>query len=151
MTLQRRYDKTTSTDISDAAEKESAAESGWRNKAAVEEGALVEEMEQIAFVVDSRDNVATALCKLEPGQVRLSGEAVGPTIEISQEIPDGHKFALVSIGKGERIVKYGIVIGQATQDIPAGTWVHLHCIKSLVDERSSHLDIHTGVPNDIEY
>lgn len=111
----------------------------------------MEEMERIAFVVDSRDNVATALCKLQPGMIRLAGEARQSTIEVSQEIPDGHKLALSPIRNGESIIKYGIVIGQATQDIPEGTWVHLHCMKSLVDERSSHLDIHTGEPNDIEY
>ena len=48
-------------------------------------------------------------------------------------------------------MKYGVVIGSATKDIPAGGWVHLHCMKSLVDKRSSHLDVHTGAPNDIDY
>lgn len=108
-------------------------------------------MEQTAFVVDSRDNVATALCALEPGAVRLTGDAEVPRLEVIEPIPDGHKAALRPIAAGEPIVKYGVVIGQATQPIPMGSWVHLHCIKSLVDERSSHLDVHTGAPSDIEY
>ena len=49
------------------------------------------------------------------------------------------------------LLKYGVVIGRATKDIPRGTWVHLHCMRSLVDERSSHLDTVTGAPNDISY
>jgi hypothetical protein len=108
-------------------------------------------MEQTAFVIDTRDNVATALMSLHPGTVRLTGDAPAPTMEAAEEIPDGHKLALRLIHPGDAIVKYGVVIGEATQEIPAGTWVHLHCMKSLVDERSSHLDLHTGAPLDIEY
>ncbi|MGE4275610.1 MAG: UxaA family hydrolase [Lawsonibacter sp.] len=108
-------------------------------------------MEQIAFVIDGRDNVATALAPLTPGTVRLTGDAPFSVLEATQDIPDGHKVALRPIQSGEPIVKYGVVIGAATQDIAPGTWVHLHCMRSLVDQRSSHLDIHTGAPCDMEY
>ena len=108
-------------------------------------------MEQTAFVVEKRDNVATALCPLQPGQIRLTGDAGVPSLTCAEQIPDGHKIALRQIHAGEQIVKYGIVIGQATREIGEGTWVHLHCMRSLVDERSSHLDIYTGAPTDIDY
>ena len=32
-----------------------------------------------------------------------------------------------------------------------GAWVHLHVMRSLYDERSSHLDINTGAPKDTKY
>lgn len=108
-------------------------------------------LEQTAFVIDRRDNVATALSALAPGSVRLTGEPIQPEITITQEIPDGHKLALREIAPYEDIIKYGVVIGRATAPIPAGSWVHLHCMRSLVDERSSHLDAVTGAPNDISY
>lgn len=111
----------------------------------------MEEMRQTAFVIDRKDNVATALAPLTPGMVRLTGDAPVPTLEVTEEIPDGHKAALHPIQAGEPIVKYGVVIGRATRDIQAGTWVHLHCMCSLVDQRSSHLDVHTGAPCDIDY
>ena len=49
------------------------------------------------------------------------------------------------------IVKYGVVIGRATKPIPAGSWVHLHVMRSNYDERSSHLNVHTGAPEDTRY
>ena len=106
---------------------------------------------ETAFVIDRRDNVATALSALTPGKVRLTGEPTQPEATVTQEIPDGHKLALRDIAAGEDIIKYGVVIGRATQNIPAGSWVHLHCMCSLVDERSSHLDVETGVPQDTVY
>lgn len=109
------------------------------------------ELKQTAFVISAKDNVATALAPLEAGIVRLTGESQHPFIQTEQDIPAGHKLALRDIALDEDIIKYGVVIGRATQNISAGSWVHLHCMRSLVDERSSHLDAVTGAPCDIAY
>ncbi|MBQ9565946.1 MAG: UxaA family hydrolase [Synergistaceae bacterium] len=106
---------------------------------------------QRAFVISSQDNVATALEELQPGGVSLLGDAIDSRAEAVEKIPKGHKLALRTIGSGEMIIKYGVVIGQSIVDISAGSWVHLHNIRSVYDERSSHLDIHTGAPKDTEY
>ena len=106
---------------------------------------------QRAFVISPQDNVATALEDLKPGGVRLLGDAALPETEAAGDIPKGHKLSLREISEGEKIIKYGVVIGQATEGIPAGAWVHLHNIRSIYDERSSHLDIHTGAPKDTKY
>lgn len=104
-----------------------------------------------AFQIDLRDNVATALSPLSPGEVRLLGDACAPTVRATTDVPVGHKLALRDIAEGEMIVKYGVVIGRATRDIPAGSWVHLHVMRSNYDERSSHLDAATGAPKDTRY
>ena len=108
-------------------------------------------MEQRAFQIEHADNVATALTPLAPGAVTLLGDAAEKSVEAVGEVPVGHKIALRDIAAGEDIVKYGVVIGRATKDIPRGTWVHLHCMRSVYDERSSHLDAVTGAPKDIRY
>lgn len=108
-------------------------------------------MEQTAFQIHAQDNVATALSALRPGDVQLLGDANEKRIFATEEIPSGHKIALRNIACGEKIIKYGVPIGCATKDIPAGTWVHLHVMRSLYDERSSHLDEHTGAPRDTKY
>lgn len=108
-------------------------------------------MMQRAFQIDRRDNVATALCQLVPGEAELLGDTERSTAAVTQEISDGHKLALCRIHPGEPVIKYGVVIGEATAEIEPGTWVHLHCMKSLYDERSSHLDLKTGAPLDTRY
>ena len=106
---------------------------------------------QTAFQIDRTDNVATALTAIAPGAVRLLGDAPAGEIEAVQDIPVGHKIALRPVAEGEMIVKYGVVIGRATQPIPMGSWVHLHVMRSNYDERSSHLNVNTGAPEDTRY
>lgn len=63
---------------------------------------------------------------------------VAVTLTGTEEIPAGHKFALRPIRKGEFVIKYGQVIGRATEDIPAGAWVHTHNMRSHLDESVSY-------------
>ncbi|MBR0190361.1 MAG: UxaA family hydrolase, partial [Clostridia bacterium] len=60
---------------------------------------------------------------------------VGVSLTRQGDIPAGHKFALKDIKKGEYIIKYGEIIGRATEDIKAGEWVHTHNVKSHLDEK----------------
>ena len=90
-----------------------------------------------AFQIDFSDNVATALEEIAPGTVTLRGDA--------------NKIALRDIAEGEDIIKYGVRIGRAVKPISKGSWVHLHNIHSVYDERSSHLDAVTGAPKDTRY
>ena len=67
------------------------------------------------IIINEKDNVA----------VTLTGEG---------GIPAGHKFALKDIPKGEKVIKYGEVIGIAKENIKNGEWVHVHNVKSNLDE-----------------
>jgi altronate hydrolase len=80
------------------------------------------------------DNVAVALRPLEPG---VTPADLGVTA--AEPIPQAHKLALEAIPAGRPIVKYGCVIGQATQDIPAGAWVHTHNVRTLLDEAADYV------------
>lgn len=105
-----------------------------------------------AFQIHLEDNVATALAPIGEGaEVTLLGDTRQSVIRAVNEIPVGHKIALRDIAAGEMILKYGVVIGKATKAIPAGSWVHLHVMCSIYDERSSHLDVRTGAPKDTKY
>lgn len=104
-----------------------------------------------AFQINKKDNVAVAINGIQEGEVKVVCESDHYNITAIGNIPKGHKIAVQDICAGEHIVKYGVDIGVATKDISAGQWVHLHCMKSFCDERSSHLDVMTGEPSDIAY
>ncbi len=69
------------------------------------------------------DNVAITTAPLKAGAT-LQGEE--GTCNIADDIPPGHKVAMRPIKKGDSVLKYGQVIGVATQDIQTGDWVHSH-------------------------
>ncbi len=71
------------------------------------------------IVISPLDSVAVALAPLKKGE-----EAEGVTL--AEDIEKGHKFALKPIKSGERVIKYGEVIGRATADIAPGEHVHTH-------------------------
>ena len=50
---------------------------------------------------------------------------------VNQEIPLGHKIALVPIAKEASIIRYGEVICTATEDIKSGDCIHVHNTKVL--------------------
>jgi len=105
-----------------------------------------------AFIVDCRDNVATALGALEAGLiVSVLGESEKEKIEAIEAIRPEHKIALQAIEKGVDILKYGMPIGYAVKDIRPGEWVHLHNCASHYDKRSNTLDVDSGAPGDIDY
>ncbi len=63
---------------------------------------------------------------------------VGVYLKETDNIPAGHKIALKDIKKNEFVVKYGQIIGRATQDIKKGEWVHSHNLKSHLDEDAEY-------------
>lgn len=89
-----------------------------------------------AIQILSMDSVATAVSLLPRGaSVRITGVGQGTEITARDEIPSGHKIALKDIAKGEHILKYGEVIGAATEDIAAGGWVHVHNCRGVKARR----------------
>ena len=63
---------------------------------------------------------------------------VGVNLDGDEKIPAGHKFALTDITEGEYVIKYGEIIGKATQNIAKGDWVHTHNVKSHLDENVAY-------------
>jgi altronate dehydratase small subunit len=103
------------------------------------------------FQIDIADNVATLLGDAEAGMVLLRGQGQGREICLTQPIKAGHKVALCALESGAAIVKYGVIIGEATRSIGAGEWVHLHNCRSRYDAQSSTLNIETGAREETPY
>jgi altronate dehydratase small subunit len=89
-------------------------------------------MKKDAIMIHEKDNVATALRDIRPNEKAVIGIGdKSSEIQVQQPIPYGHKFAVRDIPRGEDILKYGEVMGRATQDIAEGTHAHIHNIESL--------------------
>ena len=87
-----------------------------------------------ALVMADGDNVATLLSDADRGapvEVRSRGGEVLGTVIANGPIPFGHKIALRDLKEGERVVKYGEVIGRASRPIAKGDHVHVHNVESL--------------------
>ena len=86
-----------------------------------------------AIALTEKDNVATMIDNANKGEdVEVTIGRRKTVITAEDEIPFGHKIALKEIKKGEKVIKYGEPIGQATRDIKKGEHVHVHNIKSIM-------------------
>lgn len=84
-------------------------------------------VKKVAIIVNPRDNVATVRVPLSKG---TSLTKDGRVMEIRDDIPFGHKFALRDIHGGDFVVKFGDPIGRAQRDLAPGEWVHIHNLES---------------------
>ena len=51
-------------------------------------------------------------------------------IQSKNEIPLGHKIAMIDFKEGDTILKYGHDIGKVVKDIKKGEHVHVHNVKT---------------------
>ena len=88
----------------------------------------------IHYIVHGNDDlVGVMTVDVTKGQT-LSGwnMATDKTLraKAAQDIPLGHKIALVDVPKGEEIFKYDVSIGRASRDIKKGQHVHTQNLKT---------------------
>ncbi len=81
-------------------------------------------MKNNAIKVNDKDNVAVATQIILKGSpVVVDGQELLTAIE---DIPLGHKVALLPFSKGDSVIRYSEPIVETTQEIQAGAWVHVH-------------------------
>ena len=73
------------------------------------------------------DNVLVVKNSIAPGDEEQIGDI---KIILKKALGFGQKVAAKNISKGEKVIKFGVPIGSATEDIPIGSHVHLHNLKS---------------------
>jgi altronate dehydratase small subunit len=93
---------------------------------------VIQVKKNISVLMDKKDNVATALIDLYKGEsIEINGHEEVLNLLLNEDIPSYHKFALKDFKIGDKIYKYGQVIGEAICKIQRGEHVHIHNIKSL--------------------
>ena len=85
-----------------------------------------------AIQIHPLDTVAVALLPLKAGATVCG-------VTLLQDIPQGHKFALMEISKDSNVIKYGLPIGHATANIRAGEHVHTHNVKTNLSETTEYV------------
>jgi altronate hydrolase len=77
--------------------------------------------------IHDKDNVVVALTDIKAGEII---DVDGRKIFAIEDISKGHKIAIQGVTKDEDIIKYGLPIGHALEDIEAGDHVHVHNTKT---------------------
>ncbi|MGG5359500.1 MULTISPECIES: UxaA family hydrolase [unclassified Enterococcus] len=89
---------------------------------------MLETLEQQKVMkLNPRDSVVVALAPIAKGET-LSFES--EEIQVTENIPQGHKIALVPLKKDDDVIKYGYPIGHVTADVLPGDWLHTHNVKT---------------------
>src|SRR5437016_599988 len=76
-----------------------------------------------AVYLSPDDNICVAARNLAAGELL---NIASQSLTLAEAVRLGHKIAVRPIRKGEDVRKYGQIIGQATESIEPGQWVHSH-------------------------
>lgn len=89
-------------------------------------GLMINDSDNVAMVIEPVSKGCKVQYKLNDGSTH--------EVEVLDDIPIYHKFAVKPIYKGEKVIKYGEHIGEAAQDIKMGEHVHVHNVKSVRED-----------------
>ena len=81
--------------------------------------------------VHPADNVAVAVRALPAGM-----ECDG--LRLRNDVPAGHKVALQALSAGDVVIKYGYPIGELTESVEPGMWVHTHNLRTRLDANQEY-------------
>ena len=92
-------------------------------------------MSQTDLIIhDEKDNVAVVVIdktsKSQECNAWIMENDKTINIQSLNEIPLGHKIAMVDLNKGDTILKYGHDIGKVVKSIKKGEHVHVHNVKT---------------------
>jgi galactarate dehydratase len=99
-------------------------------------------MTPLTIRMHARDNVAIVA---NNGGLP-SGTTLSDGLVLRDAVPQGHKVALVDLPAKSAVLRYGIPIGYALKDIPAGSWVHERLLDMPSARELDNLPIATVKP-----
>ncbi len=83
--------------------------------------------------IKDSDNVAITIDTIKKGTVVMEG------VLANEDIPQGHKIALADIKKGQEIIRYGVILGYALQDIQKGDWINERMLELPTPPEVEHM------------
>ncbi|MCF0245353.1 MAG: altronate dehydratase [Ileibacterium sp.] len=85
--------------------------------------------------IHPKDNTAVALEDLSKGE---SITVENADVVLQEDIPSGHKFSLIDLKENENVIKYGMPIGSMKADALAGSWIHVHNVKTNLSDLNEY-------------
>ncbi len=99
--------------------------------------------------INPADNVVVAIQPQSAGAV-ISVD--GKEIKVLEDVPAGHKIAIVDLAEGENVIKYGFPIGHAREAKKAGSWMNENNIKTnlagLLEYKYTPKAVTLDIPNE---
>ncbi|AVQ79459.1 MULTISPECIES: galactarate dehydratase [unclassified Variovorax] len=92
--------------------------------------------------IHANDNVAIVA---NDGGLKAGAE-FADGLRLVDNVPQGHKVALVDLAEGEAIRRYDVVIGYAQKALPRGSWVHERVMRMPVAPELDGLPVATVKP-----
>ena len=87
------------------------------------------------LIIEPEDNVVVVTEDVRIGDtVSYKLDGTYYEIQAKQDIPVYHKIARAGIENGDKVIKYGQIIGVAVADINEGDHVHVHNVRSMSKE-----------------
>lgn len=100
-------------------------------------------MARLYVKIKDQDNVVVAVQDLKAGTEIMEG------LTTNQDIPQAHKIALCDIPAGGEIIRYGVVLGYAINNIKKGDWINEHMLDLPESPSVGNMEFGTNlVPNE---
>ncbi|MBB5189804.1 hypothetical protein HNQ50_000514 [Silvimonas terrae] len=85
------------------------------------------ETDRRLLLIGPQDNCLIVCAPLAAGESVL---VEGVPVTLPQAVAIGHKLARTAIATGQKVLRYGAIIGSATQPIAQGEHIHTHNLAS---------------------
>ncbi|GLB30346.1 putative galactarate dehydratase (L-threo-forming) [Lacrimispora amygdalina] len=93
--------------------------------------------------IKEEDNVAIAVDEIKAGQ------EIMPGVTARYDIPQAHKIALKDIEKGGSVIRYGVVLGYATEAVKRGDWINEYMLELPEPPDVDHMVFSTNLVTDL--
>jgi galactarate dehydratase len=98
---------------------------------------------QLCVKMKNEDNVAIAVQEIE------NGTDLGEGVIALQDIPQAHKISLIDIKAGEKIIRYGVILGYAIEPIKKGEWINENMLELPVPPALEDMVFGTNIVTDL--
>ncbi len=88
---------------------------------------MSKETDRRLLLIGQEDNCLIVCAPLAAGETLL---VEGVPVTLPHAIDIGHKLARTAIATGDKVLRYGAIIGSATQSIAPGEHIHTHNLSS---------------------